>query len=205
MPRASAADAAATAQRVLETATAHFSERGYSATSVDDIATAAGVTRGAVYHHYASKPGLFSAVAVAQQKSIAAAIVEATIGVEPQAALRVGSHAFLDAITQGASARVLLVEGPAVLSWTEWRQHDNDGPAAELRTGLAEAGVSPGLIDALVTALSGAMNELALWLSERPSDATAHIHAHAALDLLLSSVPGAETGKGPEPKPGTFL
>lgn len=189
MPRASAADAAATARRILEIATAHFSERGYAAASVDDIATAAGVTRGAVYHHYASKPGLFSAVAVAQQESITAAIIKATDGIEPQAALHTGSHAFLDAITQGAAARVLLIEGPAALSWAEWRQHDTEGPAAELRMGLAEAGVSSGLIDALATALSGAMNELALWLSERPSDAAARDHAHEALDLLLNCIP----------------
>ena len=191
MARASAAEAAATARRILETATAHFTEYGYAAASVDDIATAAGVTRGAVYHHYVSKPGLFSAVADAQQKAITDAIMEVTEGAEPSAALRVGSHAFLDAITQGAAARLLLVEGPAALSWIEWRQHDISGPAAELRTGLAEAGISPGLVDALATALSGAMNELALWLSEHRSDASASERAHQALDLLLDAVPAA--------------
>ncbi len=188
MPRASAADAAETARRILDVGSAHFAEHGYAAASVDDIARAAGVTRGAVYHHYTSKPLLFAAVAAAQQQLLADAIVTATADSTPDAALRDGSHAFLDAITHGAAARVLLVDGPAVLSWDDWRRFDADGPAATLRAGLAEAGVAPALQEALTAALSGGMNELALWLSERPTDAAARAQAHDALDLLLDVV-----------------
>lgn len=188
MPRASAEDAAATAQRILETATARFAEHGYAAASADDIAHAAGVTRGALYHHYRSKPGLFAAVASAQQRMIAEAIASATENVDAGDALRAGSHAFLDAITQGAAVRVLLVDGPTVLSWDEWRQGDAAGPEAELRTGLAEAGIASALQGALAAALSGAMNELALWLSRTPADASARKQAHEALDVLLASI-----------------
>lgn len=204
MPRASAADAAKTAHRILQTATAHFAEHGFAAASVDAIASAAGVTRGAVYHHYASKTGLFSAVIAAQQDAIATAIANATDGIAPPEALRTGSHAFLDAITHGSAARLLLVEGPAALSWSQWRAHDARGPAGELRTGLSEAGIRPELLDALTAALSGAMNELALWLSERAKDTAARKAAHAALDVLLNAVPVSEHRKGPEPKPGTL-
>jgi len=189
MPRASAEDAAATAQRILEVATAQFAEHGYAASSADDIARAAGVTRGALYHHYRSKPGLFAAVAAAQQRLIGEAIARATEGVDAGAALRSGSHAFLDAITRGAAVRVLLVDGPIVLSWDEWRLGDVDGPEAELHIGLAEAGIAPALQGALAAALSGAMNELALWLSQRRDDAAARDQAHDALDLLLDSLP----------------
>lgn len=188
MPRASAVDAAETARRILETATAHFAAHGFAAASVDDIATAAGVSRGAVYHHYSSKPGLFTAVASAQQKIIADAIVTATEGSDPETALHAGSHAFLDAITQGAAARVLLVDGPAVLSWADWRRMDAEGSASHLREALAELGVAAALQDALTAALSGAMNELALWLSERRADPDARVRAHDSLDLLLRAV-----------------
>jgi AcrR family transcriptional regulator len=188
MPRASAADAAATALRILSVATAQFAAHGYAAASVDDIAREADVTRGAVYHHYTSKPRLFAAVAAAQQQLIADAIVAATEDSAPETALRDGSHAFLDTITGGAAARVLLVDGPAVLSWDEWRQFDTEGPAATLREGLAEARIEPALHEALAAALSGAMNELALWLSERPTDAAAFTQAHDALDLLLDAL-----------------
>jgi AcrR family transcriptional regulator len=188
MPRASAADAAETAHRILDVATAHFAEHGYAAASVDELARAAGVTRGAVYHHYTSKPQLFAAVAAAQQHTVAEAIVQATATSASDAALRDGSHAFLDAITQGAASRILLVDGPAVLGWQEWRKLDAEGPEQELRAGLREAGAAPALLDALTAALSGAMNELALWLAAHPDDADARQQAHAALDGVLHAV-----------------
>lgn len=188
MPRASAADAAETARRILEVATTHFAAHGYATASVDEIARLAGVTRGAVYHHYTSKPRLFAAVAAAQQQQVTEAIVDATRDSAPDAALRDGSHAFLDAITQGAAARVLLVDGPAVLGGEEWRRLDAEGPEQELRTGLREAGVSPALVAPLTAALSGAMNELALWLAARPNDDGARSEAHLALDRILDAV-----------------
>ncbi|WP_244632439.1 MULTISPECIES: TetR/AcrR family transcriptional regulator [unclassified Microbacterium] len=143
MPRASAADAAETARRILEVATAHFVAHGYASASVDEIARASGVTRGAVYHHYTSKPGLFAAVVATQQQLVAEAIIAATRNSAPDTAIHDGSHAFLDAITRGAAARVLLVDGPAVVGWQEWRRLDAEGPEQELRTGLREAGTSP--------------------------------------------------------------
>lgn len=190
MPRASAADAAETARRILDVATAQFTAHGYATASVDEIARLAGVTRGAVYHHYTSKPLLFRDVAAAQQQSVADAIRDATEDSAPDAALRDGSHAFLDAITRGAASRVLLVDGPAVLGGEEWRRLDAEGPEQELRTGLSEAGVSPALLAPLTAALSGAMNELALWLAAHPDDADARMRAHAALDGVLDAVAG---------------
>lgn len=187
MPRASAADAAETARRILETATVHFAEHGYASCSVDDLARAAGVTRGAVYHHYTSKPGLFAAVATRQQQNVAEAIVSATRDSTPETALRDGSHAYLDGITGRTAARVLLIDGPSVLGWEEWRRLDAEGPERELQTGLHEAGAPPALLDALTAALSGAMNELALWLAVRPDDAEARQQAHHALDALLDA------------------
>lgn len=188
MPRASAAAAAETARRILEVATAHFAEHGYAAAAVDEIARTAGVTRGAVYHHYVSKPQLFAAVATAQQQRITEAIVAATVDSAPDAALRDGSHAFLDAITDGTASRILLIDGPAALGWEHWRRLDAEGPANELRAGLREAGTAQALLDPLTAALSGAMNELALWLAAHQDDAAARRHAHRALDSILASV-----------------
>ncbi|MEV4735948.1 MULTISPECIES: TetR/AcrR family transcriptional regulator [unclassified Microbacterium] len=191
MPRASASDAALTAARILGAATEHFADRGFAISSVDAIARAADVTRGAVYHHYTSKAGLFAAVAQVQQQAVAEAIVAATGDTnDTRAALRQGSHAFLDAITRGPAARVLLVDGPAVLSWEDWRRLDGAGPARELRQGLAELGLAPALLDPLTAALSGAMNELAVWLSGRTDDEDARVRGHEALDRLLDAVTG---------------
>ena len=188
MPRASAADAAETARRILEVATTHFADHGFAAASVEEIARASGVTRGAIYHHYASKTGMFTAVAAALQQTVADAIAAAIEDSDPVDALRDGSHAFLDAITRGAAARILLVDGPSVLSWDDWRRMDAAGPESELRAGLADAGGSPAALDAMTAALSGAMNELALLLVRHPTDARAHAAAHQALDTLLDGI-----------------
>ncbi|MBV2367204.1 TetR family transcriptional regulator [Streptomonospora nanhaiensis] len=190
MPRASASAAAQTARQVLASATDLFAAQGFAAVSLDDVARAAGVTRGAVYHHYANKTGLFRAVAAHLQADVAAAVVRAAERAEPdpRARLRAGSHAFLDAITAAPAVRVLLVDAPAVIGWAQWRALDAEHSAAHLRDALAEAGVDGSLLDALTAQLSGAMNEAALWLAERADDAAARESAHRALDRLLEAV-----------------
>lgn len=190
MPRATAADAAATARDVLHQATELFASRGFADVSLDDVAQAATVTRGAVYHHYRNKAGLFRAVAEQLQTEVAAAVVTAAeaAGEDPHAQLRAGSHAFLDAITMGPAARVLLIEAPAVIGWSQWRELDAENSVVHLRQALAEVGVEAELLDAMTAQLSGAMNEAALWLAERPGDIAAQASAHKALDQLLKAV-----------------
>lgn len=208
MPRATAAEAARTAHRVLEVACDRFAEEGFAAASVDDIARRAGVTRGAVYHHYESKHGLFRAVATHLQSAVAARVVAAADSETDAAAqLRTGSHVFLDAITDDGAARVLLADAPAVLGWATWRELDAAASGRELREAIDALGTIPAsLVDALTQQLSGAMNEAALWLAERPSDAQSRAAAHAALDLLLDAVAppphsadGARSGEGAHP------
>jgi TetR/AcrR family transcriptional regulator, acrAB operon repressor len=55
-------EAAATRNGILDAAERVFSERGVSHTSLDDIAKAAGVTRGAIYWHFRNKSELFTAM-----------------------------------------------------------------------------------------------------------------------------------------------
>jgi len=56
------AEADVTRQQLLESALRVFSEKGYAATRLSDIAVAAGVTRGAIYHHFGNKKELFIAL-----------------------------------------------------------------------------------------------------------------------------------------------
>src|SRR5699024_7551358 len=109
-------DAAATARRILAVASEMLAAEGFGATSLEGVADASGVTRGAVYHHFRSKRGLFLAVAESAQQQVAEAVVAAARSAEddPAAQLRAGSHAFLDAITAAPVVRILLVDAPAV-------------------------------------------------------------------------------------------
>ncbi|MDQ1083341.1 MULTISPECIES: TetR/AcrR family transcriptional regulator [Microbacterium] len=188
VPRASAADAALTADSILRAATDAFAEAGYQRASVGQIAGAAGVTRGAVHHHFSDKLGLFQAVVRAGHERVAAAIVAraSTQSADPRAALRAGCHAFVDAITGDAAARILLVEGPAVLGWSTWRALDASTSMKELQEAVQE--VTDGDALALTRLLSGAMNEGVLWLIETPENADARASVHRALDRLIDAL-----------------
>lgn len=190
MPRTSAAVAAQTARDVLEAAAELLASRGVAEVSLDDVAAAAGVTRGAVYHHYRNKAGLFRAVSARLQAEVADAVVVAAEGAgsAPAAQLRAGCHAFVDAITAAPAARVLLVDAPAVIGWQEWRDLDAENSAGHLREVLADAGVPPDLLEATTVQLSGAMNEAALWLAQGAGGDQERAGAHRVLDQLLDAV-----------------
>ena len=189
MPRASAAVAAKTARDIQTAATSLFASRGYAAVSIDDIAGRSGVTRGAVYHHYRSKEGLFWAVAASLQADVAEAVLAAADrgGSDAAARLRAGCHGFLDAITGGPAARILLIEAPAALGWAQWRSLDSEHSMVHLRAGLSAVGVAPELVDAATAQLSGAMNEGALWIAEQRDPRRARELAHQVLDRLLDA------------------
>lgn len=203
MARASAAEAARTARSVLDCATALFRERGFSKVSLDDVAKASGVTRGAVYHHYGSKVGLFLAVAAGLQKQVAGAVVAAAeaAGIDPREQLSAGSHAFLETITGQDMVQVLMVDGPAVVGWQEWRRLDSANSVTHLREALASVGTPAEVLDAMTAQLSGAMNEAALWVAQHPEPAVARAQAHQALQGLLGAAVGGVTDVGPAVSP----
>src|SRR5919109_3664921 len=87
----------ATRAALLETARAMFAERGFARTSLDEIANATQVTRGAVYHHFESKQALFEAVLESLEKDMAERVVAAAAGQpDPWQAALAGLDAFLD-------------------------------------------------------------------------------------------------------------
>lgn len=196
MPRASAAAAAQTAQNILDAATELFTDHGFSAVSIDNVAIKAGVTRGAVYHHYGNKPGLFAATAGHLQTKIAQTVVTAAEAEGEDAAdqLRAGCHAFLDAITSETAARILLAEAPAVLGWAQWRRMDAENSVVHLREALESAGTPGHLLEASTAQLSGAMNEAALWIAENDTPERRDA-AHEALDRLLEAARSPQSRK----------
>lgn len=188
MPRASAADAAATFDAILEAATDAFTQSGFRNASLGAIARAAGVTRGAVYHHFTDKLGLFQAVVRAGHERVAAFVVARADARadDPRAALRAGCHAFVDGITTDPAAHVLLVEGPAVLGWSQWRALDASASMKELREAVET--VTGRDAEAMTHLLSGAMNEGAIWLVETSGDAGARRAIHRGLDTVIDAL-----------------
>lgn len=113
----------ATRAALLEEATALFAARGYAGTSLEDVATASQVTRGAVYHHFASKQALFEAVLGAREMRATAEVMTAAAGAsDPWDAAVLAVDAFLDQCCDPVYGQLVWVEGPTALGWHRWRE-----------------------------------------------------------------------------------
>ncbi|MER7674315.1 TetR/AcrR family transcriptional regulator [Kitasatospora sp. NPDC096128] len=148
-----------------------FSTLGYGAVGLAEIVAAAGVTKGALYHHFDSKAELFRSVLEQVQQEVAERIaVTADAREEPWEQLVAGCEAFLSTSTDPSVQRILLVDGPAVLGWSEWRamnEATSGRHLASVLTVLIAEGTIPAQPAAPLThLLSGAMNEAALWLAD---------------------------------------
>lgn len=129
-----------TRRALLEAGRALFVENGFQGTSTPDVVARAGVTRGALYHHFADKLALFRAVIEAEGAAVACEIAEGARGSDDALkALRRGAKAYFKAMGDRARARLMLVEGPAALGPEEMRRIDLDTGGRELRLGLSEA------------------------------------------------------------------
>ncbi|MEV6400768.1 TetR/AcrR family transcriptional regulator [Streptomyces sp. NPDC051907] len=169
-----------------------FASKGYGAVGLSEIVAAAGVTKGALYHHFGSKTDLFRAVLEEVQQEVGRTVATtADAEDDPWAQFTAGCQAFLTASTDPEVQRIMLVDGPAVLGWSEWRALDEEASARHLAqaiSGLIESGaIAPQPVAPLTHLLSGAMNEAALWLagSESPNDLA---DARAALSRMLEAL-----------------
>ena len=95
--------------QLLDTAQDVFTERGYGATSMDDVAEAAGVTKPVLYDHFGSKDGLLAAVVERSGQEMLDATTGAVQGLDPETALRQGLTAFFRYVDEHAGAWTLLL------------------------------------------------------------------------------------------------
>ena len=181
-----------TREALLREARHLFATRGYADVSLSDVVGAAGVTKGALYHHFDGKTGLFRAVLAQVQEDVADAVVEAAGRTDdPWAQLVDGCHAFLAASTADDVRQIMLIDGPAVLGWHEWRALDEAASGRHLTgalTALVEAGlIAPQPVAPLAHLLFGAMNEASLWVA-RSGSRQDLADAEAALTRLLQAL-----------------
>jgi AcrR family transcriptional regulator len=112
----------ATRAALLDEATTLFAGRGYAATSLEDVASASQVTRGAVYHHFAGKQALFEAVLELQEARAMEVITAAAAVPDPWDAAILALDAYLQQCCDPVYGRLVWVEGPAALGWRRWRE-----------------------------------------------------------------------------------
>ncbi|MFD0364220.1 TetR/AcrR family transcriptional regulator [Nocardia sp. GCM10030253] len=169
-----------------------FAAKGYGAVGLSEIVAATGVTKGALYHNFAGKAELFRAVLEQVQHEVGEEVAAAADPrADPWTQLVVGCEAFLTTCTDPDIQRIMLIDGPAVLGWHEWRAMDEAASArhlGEALTLLVDEGVlAPQPIEPLTHLLSGAMNEAALWLAIT-DDPNALSDTTAALRRLLEAM-----------------
>jgi AcrR family transcriptional regulator len=162
----------ATRAALLEEATALFAERGYAGTSLEDVASASHVTRGAVYHHFASKRALFEAVLDRQEARATEEIIAAAAAADPWESAMLGLDAYLTRCCDPVYGRLVWLEGPAALGWHRWRECEQDyayGVVERFIRALIEGGYLAGrAVDTQVKFAFWMLGGAGLALAEAP-------------------------------------
>jgi AcrR family transcriptional regulator len=180
----------ATRSALVEVARRLFAKKGYAETSTPEIVKAAGVTRGALYHHFEDKAALFRAVVTQEYEAVAEEITASAKDASGSAikALWHGSRGYMKAMKDKGRVRIMLLDGPAVLGQIELNKIDRETSADTLRQGLAEAMRTKQIkslpIEALTVQLSALFDRAALAVSEG-DDPKDHLEV---LDLLIGTL-----------------
>lgn len=152
---------ATTRAALLVAARAVFTEKGFAATGREEIAERAGVTRGALYHHFDSKQAAFEAVAAELDASLADTVVRAALrGKTPEEQIRLSCRAYLEACAEPSVARILLGEAAAVLG-PDWVRRSNESACVALLTPALERVAVPGNTHIAAQLILGMLNEAA--------------------------------------------
>lgn len=185
----------ATRKALIETAKRLFAERGYEDTSVDAVLERAGVSRGALYHHFENKRALFEAVLDTVEAEVAERVASAAGQVDdPVEALRTGCSAWLELARDPVIQRIALIDAPAVVGWERWREIDGRHGFGLLKAALAAAAadgrVEPESVDVLAHMLLAALIEVALLIARSDDPRSARSSGEAAVDELLGRLLG---------------
>ncbi len=183
----------ATRAALIAAARTLFAERGYAAVAMEGVVAAAGVTRGALYHHFRGKRDLFEAVFELVEQEITEDIaVKALTGRDPLDALRAGARAFLDHCLDPEMQRIALLDAPAVLGWERWREigerYGLGLTEATLQAGMDAGVVAPLPARPLAHLLMGALDEAAMAVARAGDPEAAREEMVEVLDGLLDGL-----------------
>lgn len=158
---------ATTQAAILKAARKLFGEDGFQQTTMDDIATAARVAKGAVYHHFKTKEAVFEAVFDEVSRDLVADIARVSRAEKDVLlAMAAGTQHYLAACSKGPTGQIILRDGPAVLGWERWREIDAQHFGGKIPRAL-DVAMGRGLlarqpVEPLARLLLGAMTEAAV-------------------------------------------
>ncbi|MFE0654618.1 TetR/AcrR family transcriptional regulator [Streptomyces sp. NPDC059534] len=188
-----------TRRALLATGLRLFTERDYASVSAEELVRTAGLTRGALYHHFGGKPGLFEAVFEELERQATKRIRVAITPVpDPRGRAYRAVDAFLDVCAEHAYRHIVLQQGPIALGWQRWRELDQlhlGGLVLDIVNAALNAGrLRPHPANLVAIALYGALTELSITVAETEEPDQAQMQA---ADLIRNLIDGVVTDSGP--------
>jgi AcrR family transcriptional regulator len=178
----------ATTAQLVEAAARLFGRDGYATTSIDAVAAAAGLTKGAAYHHFPAKSALFRVVFVRELEQVTAALDEvAATEKDSWTALRRGCRIFLEHCLDPGFRRIVLLDAPTVLGWDQVREVEYGYLLRVLTDAVRGTGVG-GDPTARAQLLFGALCEGGMLLARSPDPAAALPVVAAEAEHLLAAL-----------------
>jgi len=185
----------ATRGRLIATGRRLFGEKGFAATSTEEILSDAEVSRGALYHHFSSKTDLFRATFEAVEEELTANLLEiATAGGEtdPVKILELGFNAFLDQCVKPEVQRIVMLDAPTVLGWDTWHELDERYAFGTIKAVLAVAAesgrIDPDAVDSITHLLVGAVMQAGMVVARADDPVAAKQRLGESFALLVSMI-----------------
>ncbi len=186
---------ASTKRTLVDVAEELFTERGYAATSLDEIVAAARVTKGALYHHFSGKQALFEAVFERVEGAAGKAVQTSLQGErDPWLKAQAGLRSFLEAVQQPAYRRVVIQDGPSVLGYERFRSAEERSTFATVRRivhDVLTAGTSD-LDEEMVATFTGiffgALSSAGQSVATSDDPATAALRVESAIGFILAGL-----------------
>src|SRR5918996_410057 len=188
-----AAQGEATRAQLIATARSLFGERGYASVGTEEIVRTAGVTRGALYHHFEGKADLFRAVFEEMERELAERIAgEALAHQDVWEAHLAAVELFLDACQEPDVQRIALVDAPSVLGWPTWREIEARywlGLITASLQSLIDAGlIAEQPVEPLAQTMLGALAEAGLYVAGADDVPAARAEMAAVVRRLLEGL-----------------
>jgi AcrR family transcriptional regulator len=193
--RSQADRSAATRSSLVAAARLQFAEHGFAGVGTETIVAAAGVTRGALYHQFSDKTGLFEAVYEAIEEDLTRELEQliAKAGAtDPIEMMKLGADAWLHACGEREVQQIVLLDGPAVLGWQRWREIGMRYGLGLIESLLTHAidveRIPPQPVRALAHVLVGALDEAGLYVARAADQSAASEEMRAVIATLLAGL-----------------
>jgi len=170
-----------------------FTRDGFAAVTTVQLCEHLGVTRGALYHHFANLTALMEACFEEVDHALVRRLARTSGTADAGERLRAVSREFVRQLARPTVRGILFVEAPAALGWARWRELDGGRSLALVRgllvdardAGLLRPGHDPAVLAHL---LLGALNEMGMFVAASRSSSGAARAAQQELEALLDDL-----------------